>query len=593
MSLSLPDRPAVHVEEHGLAAGELDAVLCALSRWCCDGRTAPPGPTWDLGWMLAAYARQGVPGHPAARPELKATPRHNEGPMRRAGLTREDYRELWEDLTDDDGVAAALPADWIAPIVDPELWPVVLDIASDGPQLAVQRFNKVLTELSRSQQKATAAAPAGSTSRDYVRKLRAAIARLHQTMSTLRDHPSGSFAAWHSVAELKPARGREHATNKTPPDLRALREAYGNLEARALDALGHPAVGAELAAVQTMAPTRMGRSFRALRNWAMFTCLVVTASRADAFLRWTVGDVVEAYPTPAGVGPVILHRPGKTLDAETISVKPLGDAWRPLSVYLAFLRRRLGELPAEMPLWIPEQRRDAPALSYAALRCWLSGSERQRPLIAVSPSMPMRGFPPHRFRAAAYSQLYSTTAARYLAAREIEYDRSFLATALADHSMRDLASVYNVVNTPEARAGVAAVAIDCLWQLMTTDEGLRRGRDRVGFLAALRRLDDLAVEDEALDVALDEITRKETVSHEDAVRARWLRSRAKQVARETDRLELDLRRIREDEISRRVRVPDSLPDEALRFDPDELERRYRDGGADELAFSPQPWSAAG
>ena len=272
--------------------------------------------------------------------------------------------------------------------------------------------------------------------------------------------------------------------------------------------------------------------------------------RVGAFRAADVDDYRPDHRYPDGTrGPVLVIRPGKTIDPDEEHFLPLPtELARWLEEWIVFTGRQVGQ-PDEplFPSRKPRPGRPNERISAHGFYSAIAGAPQANGTgtYALLPldDDPYIGYRPHAFRHTA-NQLISAAAARLQRADSGFYPQAsptqFAKAVLSHKLIVDISSVYGDLD----RQLMAKAVIDKAWELLWDDGILRRGADPDRIRTAREYRDALIVTRDALMAA----------AQGSEARATQHRARATSTRNATRRLELTLQATGEDNAGLRHRA---------------------------------------
>jgi hypothetical protein len=526
-------RPVVEPAPLGPAVERV--VLCALSRAIAKSRAKRPGDSGDACRALGLAARVGLAWRgeagPPPFPEIPDGPWPTHGrALKRIGRTQLELQKAFRRRRSLEGPWACLPDELVAEFVPRELWPVLAHMVEEGPRRAGARAEAAIELYREKPVPATRNRSEGTPSYVAVARVRQAFAQLFGSLAELSvgEHGVESLAAWHTpprLAKLDPA---APAAERGTPSLAEIRTAWERVEADVARRIGRRPGESDLAAVRRVGVSGLSQrgALPALRDRAAFILVVLTGSRPGAIADLRHSDLIHDHVGPGPDhrrGPVVAVRPGKTLPADLVRLKPIpSGAAAAIEAYIVALdrvadakrrwhrdRAEHTPVPADPPLLVSDGVNYRPlgmsGLSriFSGRRPLGEGGRARKPFVAreVAPA----GIPEHDLPYIGYETRAWRHAARQLAEAagriwnethppaggEPLPEPGLYGEALLDHkSARDqLAMRYGDWKTEAAFELLAGRAIEVMWRLLTTDEGLRRRPDVERIRATSERLE--------------------------------------------------------------------------------------------------------
>lgn len=568
-------------------------VLAALSRFIASVRGRPPGEICSLGLALEAYAvtevGRGSGAHPAPFPDLVLRERPKDRKiLAKLGVTPAEISRQWQRAELDEGLEAMLPVELVSSLTTVQLFRVVLAVAREGPALAKRRFERAL--VAKSEQEAPSnrkRRSQGKISHETLNHWKTTFGTLMGHFVDLQSHPSGVAREWTSKPVVRVPRGApRQVTDTSAPPLPEIRIRMREQRREVANRLGCE-VGQELETVKQVPRYRLNGLFRVVRQWAYSSLLLISASRdgaiSSALAPLEVAHFDLNHRGPLGVGPAVVIDPKKRAPDETLSWKPLVGPWArahvayPIECLLALIERLTGGRPPDhYPLFCAEPSNPSKHWDQDGVARAFSGVKgRRKAFIPFDKSDLSLGYSPHRYRAAATKILESQAAADCLRERpDVDVPQRFLADCLTDHSLSELAAIYNQIGTPQGREEVSGVATEIIAEIVFSERGARKTIDGPGYERGLRRQQSLMAEHQRfgqhLDRALGRVRNGDQAAMADVFE---VLHRETELAQELARLEVDIERIRKKDPMRFAAILDDAPDSALHVDLDEIERR--------------------
>jgi hypothetical protein len=498
-------------------------AAAALSRWVTAGSGRDPTPSNRLCRALAFCARVALPVNgtprPAPAPDLPLG-RWPTGHtvLRRLGMTQHELRETFRDLHHYEGARAHLAYEVLERLVPRELWPMAWVMLAEGPGDAARRAERATAEYARTKTPGTRRRTAGQISRTSIQCMHSAVRNLLEIFVELRrlGHEAPELSRWVGVPEIAvPEGGRSKGANATPR-LQPVRIALNTLSEIVSDGLGIRPGDDEIAAMRRIPPSIAVRMkiFRALRDRATLVILILTGGRIGAVSALRRSDYVEDHvgvPPDHRGGTALVLRPAKTLNPDEPRVKVIpAEAATMIDAFLFWTdlvyeqaakcgpyykkHRRIPERPLDPPLLVSDRTSFSP-YGPSGIRLLLSGDPPDRygtgvkPLVVresgFNPEMresahEWTGYNPHGYRRLAI-QLAERAGEEWNAENPSPPGTpapppALFGTALADHKppMDQLRAIYGNRDTRECYELLSARAISIMWQLLSTERGLRR-----------------------------------------------------------------------------------------------------------------------
>lgn len=505
--------------------------------------------------VLSAYARTALVGEgasPPPHPDILDGPwPHDATTLRRIGMTPREIHDQYADLVFGHGWTATLTDELLVSFVPRELWQVAGTILKEGPERASQRAHRAVVAYSRRTVRGNKKRPPGAPAQSSIITFRDGFHRLFEQFVELRrlGHSNTTLAPWVArptipVPDVGIPRQKTHA-----PRPERTRGALAKFDRDVADELRIVDRDDELEAIASLTVNQLyvsGKLFRLLRDRATFVVLVLTGGRISAIAALRRRDYVRDH---VGVspdhrcGPALLLKPGKSLHPDLVRPKLLPEgAARVLDSYLLFLERqtpvlyryfsktpgrRVGhpELPADFPLLVSDRTSFRPFGKYG-IRSLLSGvrptksSGGRRPVILREDNGGGEEYPPEHRHFLGYTPHEYRHACAQFAERagEIWNDRhppsagsplpepSLFASALLDHQPPGdpIRNLYGDRGTDAAYELLAGRAMAVMWELLTTDVGIRKRpnlptlRERIAELHATEG--EIVFRQRALDV---------------------------------------------------------------------------------------------
>lgn len=276
---------------------------------------------------------------------------------RRREVTGQQVRDEWADLKEERGVAAAFPPAVLAEYVPCELWPVIVALAKDGPDVFAQRLHNLVKQESKRDLPPTKRKPEGGKPSqallDAHVKSALRLAKALVKIQTLKKHPARKLVAeWTSVPPIEPVYSMTGPTGSTQVhgsiprhQNRAFLETLTDDVCRRLRMT--PGDTDEIAALRRM-PKHFLRVkaglHEPLRNRAMMILLSVVGPRVESAVQINIEHVKERYRHSEGVSPAVRITPFKNKKGEIPRWKPIPyDAWLFLEVYRVYVEMIIGE----------------------------------------------------------------------------------------------------------------------------------------------------------------------------------------------------------------------------------------------------------
>lgn len=497
----LPNQAAVDAAGIQLDLETARLVACVIFRQATKGRAKSRMTIYNTILALAFMAREPLDRNgrrdPAPFPHLRLD-RWPQGPsvFERLGITNRELEAygIATRLCADDAV---LPLDWALAFYPPAIWPMIAKVVEWGPERTGLRMERAVMTMART-----------PTQRD--RRRRKAGEPL--SLATIENRLD---AVWHlmrvlvelrSIASSSPVLGLEplEAWTTTPDriDARVLGAKPANQ-----DNTG-PSVDACSERLKQLAydalKTTHRNGYLKRRAALLMGILPLYGPRAGAFRAADVGDYVPQHRYPDGSrGPVLIIKPGKTLDPDELHFLPLPAelaGW--VENWISFTGRHIGQ--ANEPLFPgrkpkpsqPNARIGAHGFYSAIAGAHQAGGTGSHALLPLDDN-PFIGYRIHAYRHTA-NQLISEAAARLQRANPGFFPQvapaQFSKAVLGHELITDITAVYSDLD----RQLMAKAVIDKAWQILWDDGILQRGPDPDRIHSARHRRDALALTHDCL-----------------------------------------------------------------------------------------------
>jgi hypothetical protein len=474
---------------------------------------------------LTLYGRTGLVRdthvEPAPYPDLptKGWPQ-GETSRRRSGRTPIELHREYENLTFEEGWQATLPPSLLEHFVPQRLWPVVLTVIADGPEVAVERAERALRTFARSSVRPMKHLPPGPPARSSVAAIRDTFHRLFKELVQLRGRGlrAEGIEGWTGFARLPMPETGSRQQDRRAPRPEILRETLARLDQEVAAALGIEPGADELDAVRTMKDTAIAtcRAFTPLRDRVAFVLAVMLGARVGALAALRRSDFVEARTGPPPEhrqGAAILVRPGKGWGPEVVRPKPIPPGVADvIRVYLLYLERVVPiqhrwharetgrnwpfeTCPADHPL-IVSNRVHFRALEVDGIRTLLrgvrptpGGSSGRRPVLVREPdprdpvppgTEEFYGYRPHEYRRATRKlaeragEIWNTR--NPAVSGNLAVDPALFGSAILDHRPKGDA-IANLYGERDAELGYEILServLPIMWELLRGQAGARR-----------------------------------------------------------------------------------------------------------------------
>lgn len=597
--LAIPDRRHAHL------------VASVLSEYICESEDRQGGHLLNLLTVLGLYAQTPIGGsgpraRPAPHPELDGLPVTNgRASRRRAGLTLELQRQLWEECVESHDIDAFLPVETLCQYVRPEFWRILVTIVEEGSSTAAKRFTQLLKDRVSHRVPADRRRSAGGVSKSHIDGLATACRRLAAVLKKMVDeeHSAADLVAdWKEPPTIKKPRrsGRREVTDTSAAPLYEVRRAWAELEKKILQRLHCERGEDQVDAVRALSWRRRRGLFKLLRDRVMVILVLVMGSRdgclgsEEIYVRR--GDFQRRRDPDGQLGWAIRIFPGKTRDPDEQLWKFIPDqAAECILTFITFLEIELGrKRDDEDPLLPSTLRRPGKYLDARTIenRCGgepptsKAGTRAVLPKYDVDEFDPYDGYDPHRLRSTAKQAIKSLEAEWWCEDNGILADaakREDISEALLSHQVAGVSALYGGASKIRDQERLSRIGTAITWALLTTDAGARTVRDDITFVSLLDKVD-------LREAQLRKIRREIVTAYRRAENAKTLelahqaQIRAQRLGDEKDELMYDLMGLR-DEVKEvkfnrhRLRLIDDRKrhDEVPIVDLEEVERRH--GGA--------------
>jgi hypothetical protein len=430
---------------------------------------------------------------------------------RKLGTSFDEERRFWDELVTEQGHRRAVaPRERIEAYVPAEYWAAVHAIINDGPRVFVERAHATLLALRDTPIRATKRRPEGGFPMQGTLDIYATMAgRMVKPLISADELwlPEGNpvalhLARWRSELNQAPKlRVKAHEAEVStvadgPVPSNQARLLFGSLndQVRRRLQMTEDEVD-ELAAlderVVNLKRLRRTAAFQVLRARAMLVLLCTLGSRVTSITEIQQQHVVDKRP--GSKGPAVRITPHKTDDGGVPRWKPIApDAWVVLEVYRRYVQhaRRLNGLPPlepTDPFFLSRLLVGRAKWERYGVTAWLGGvPDAMLAALPLDPSQPYRGYTPHSVRKLCRQWMTTPQAIEWAAEHNLSPERlEVIGETALDHDLGDLPSLYKGDATVEGKERNAGLAAELVWELLTTDRGLRKVADAETYRQAL------------------------------------------------------------------------------------------------------------
>ena len=543
----LPDRAAVNAAGIHLDLETARLVACVIFRQATKGRSKSRVAIYNTLLGLAFLAREPLDRNgehdPAPFPDMHLD-RWPQGPevFDRLGITHRDL-EIYGTTARHNADDAVLPLSWALAFYPAEAWPMIATVIKWGPERMRLRMERAVmtmaqTPTQRERRRRKAGEPISLAT---IENRLDGVWNLTRVLVELRSIATGSFVlaagpldAWTTVPDRIDARelgAKAAQLDNTGPSIEACSKRLKQL-------------------VHDVRDTRQQDGYIKRRRALFGAILPLYGPRAEAFRAANVDDYRPDHRYPDGTrGPVLVIRPGKTIDPDEEHILPLpGELAQWVDAWITFTGRRVGQpgepfFPRRKPKpGKPNTRIGSHGFSSAIAGAPKAGDTGTYALLPLDGD-PFIGYRTHAFRHTA-NQLISTAAARLQREDPGFYPQAsptqFAKAVLSHKLIVDISSVYGDLD----RQLMAKAVIDKAWELLWDDGILRRGPDPDRIRDAREYLAALTITRDAMAAAAGACD----------ARAVQYRTRATSTRKETQRLEHHLQAASEENAALRHRA---------------------------------------
>jgi hypothetical protein len=451
------------------------------------------------------------------RPNFEHAARRDQ--MRRDGIREYGLYDDYEDAVNRaGGLARARVNLELLYRAIPECWvPIMVSMIADGPDDAARRAYAAIYDYSKESVKANRRRAAGTRSRSSVELALTEARRLFTVIHSLRTLPA--CQDWVRVPNLEIPEVPKGGHKVVAPRIEAVRQTWLDKTTHIHERLGVHSIEEEMAALNALGDFAMRHRglWRPARDRVILVLLLLTAGRRTALARLTRKDYVRYCEGPLpdcrrGAAVDLIPRKGK--GREEVRRKPIPEeAALVIDFYIAVMDRIAaveGQAPAspDAPLLVAEPLKLDPVQEQ-----WLSkrvaGTSQRLPLIPRDQrDMPEHltdverahcGYSMHEYRHCS-NQMAERAGEMWneqhpATGGEVNPPISYYAAALLDNGgiENDLRALYADRSTPEMLEVVSGRAAEIIWELLTTDAGLRKRPDLEAYereMTLLRQFED-------------------------------------------------------------------------------------------------------
>jgi integrase len=519
------------------------------------------------------------------------------------GTTRAALRAEWVELRLRDHAGARFGRHVLEALFPQYLWHILARMVTDGPRQAAEKIESALYIYShRSVTPSRGRPEGGRLSSETVTQVATMYRRITKTLVVLRglEDPCRALGPWVMQPPIVTPSVPPVYTDRSAPPVALVRSVLHRLDGEVKRRL-RCTHDDELAALDALSSYALAGLWRVAKSRAILSLLALVGMRVGALSALRLRDYDRRHRFPDGTaGPAIALRPGKTMHAEAVRWKGLGQKEaRSLDLLIRLAERLHTEFDGDKvlakrrpmvanPFIFPgsiQRLEENPCI--VSMSTLLGGSRTQRPLlprftpdeIEADPSRGYLGYSAHRLRHFAAQQIEIAAQERLDAEGVWHVRGETVAEAVLDHRIEADTLGYKDINSERGREtwsrfGVLALA-DRMWSPVKVP-------DERAFTSAVRRR--LALEEALRRAAADlgdaqskALRRGEQASQQDVLALIAKMGKEKALANERRRAEDDCRRLREDR-STWLTLDGAVPSDAAIVDLDAREQEICGGG---------------